>query len=140
MAILSLEILAGAVWSSLQEKGALKTESVNMDLCQTDLDRCKSCGLCVEFCPKNALAMSHEYNAIGCHPAFLKDVASCNGCALCAEMCPETAIRVYRRTRRSATCTPKHHSRRGGGWFSGMAHDGVATSSVLEWAHLQEER
>jgi 2-oxoglutarate ferredoxin oxidoreductase subunit delta len=62
-------------------------------------DRCKGCGLCVEFCPKDCLSMSEALNRIGYHPAVLLKPDDCTGCALCAQMCPETAIRIYRRAK-----------------------------------------
>ncbi len=62
-------------------------------------DRCKGCGLCVEFCPKSCLGMSDGLNRIGYHAAVLVKADECNGCALCAQMCPETAIRIYRRAK-----------------------------------------
>ncbi|MFH0982347.1 MAG: 4Fe-4S binding protein [Planctomycetota bacterium] len=62
-------------------------------------DRCKGCGLCVEFCPKFCLMMSDSLNRIGYHAATLVKPEECNGCALCAQMCPEIAIRIYRRAK-----------------------------------------
>ena len=68
-----------------------------MENWQVNANRCKGCGLCVEFCPRECLAMSEGLNRIGYHAAVLVKPEECNGCALCAEMCPETAIRIYRR-------------------------------------------
>ena len=61
--------------------------------------RCKGCGLCVEFCPRLLLELSEELNAIGYHPAHLKNPEQCTACALCAQMCPETGISVFRKRR-----------------------------------------
>ena len=60
-------------------------------------DRCKGCGLCVEFCPKDCLRMADELNKIGYHPAELVNEDDCTSCAMCAQPCPETAIFIYRR-------------------------------------------
>ena len=60
-----------------------------------DVDRCKGCGLCVEACPKNILAMSKDkMNAKGHHPAEMMDQEACIGCAFCATMCPDCVITV----------------------------------------------
>ncbi|RMF73884.1 MAG: ferredoxin family protein [Planctomycetota bacterium] len=63
-------------------------------------DRCKGCGLCVEFCPKHCLKLSEELNAIGYHPAELHNADECSACAICANMCPEGGMSVYRPKRR----------------------------------------
>lgn len=70
-----------------------------MDRLCIDTHRCKGCGLCVEFCPKHILELSAELNAIGYHPAQLKNADQCTSCALCAQMCPETGITVHRKRR-----------------------------------------
>ncbi|MBS3818628.1 ferredoxin family protein [bacterium] len=57
-------------------------------------DRCKGCGFCVEYCPKDVLELSKEYNAKGYHPPFIKDEDNCCYCQLCETICPEFAIYV----------------------------------------------
>lgn len=50
------------------------------------LERCKQCGICSHFCPKEALAV---------HPdgtPYLADPEVCTSCRLCEEMCPDWAI------------------------------------------------
>ncbi|MFX1533006.1 MAG: ATP-binding protein [Promethearchaeota archaeon] len=49
---------------------------------------CKSCGICVEFCPRNALAQDEMGKA---YLAFPK---KCNSCRLCELRCPELAIEL----------------------------------------------
>jgi 2-oxoglutarate ferredoxin oxidoreductase subunit delta len=57
-----------------------------------ELNRCKGCGFCVEFCPPRVLAISEEFNAHGYHPPYLVDEAGCTGCDLCGLYCPDFAI------------------------------------------------
>ncbi len=57
-------------------------------------DRCKACGLCVEFCPKDCLALSDKFNPQGYHPVELVNPDECTGCAICAKMCPDVVFKV----------------------------------------------
>ncbi len=59
-------------------------------------DRCKSCSLCVEYCPKDCLEIAEGLNAQGYRPARLKADAECTGCAICARMCPDVVIEVWK--------------------------------------------
>jgi 2-oxoglutarate ferredoxin oxidoreductase subunit delta len=57
---------------------------------------CKACGLCIEACPQDVIALSRErMNAKGYHPAELA-AEGCTGCGICSIVCPEAAIEVYR--------------------------------------------
>ncbi len=58
-------------------------------------EMCKSCGFCVEHCPKGTLAISEKHNSKGYYPAEQVN-EDCNGCAICATMCPEGIIEVFR--------------------------------------------
>ena len=46
---------------------------------------CKGCGVCVEFCPKNALELVKE-------KAQLKENNECVLCGLCEKRCPDYAV------------------------------------------------
>ncbi len=54
--------------------------------------RCKGCGFCVEYCPKNVLEMSEEFNSKGYHPPKVINKLDCVNCGLCEMLCPEFAI------------------------------------------------
>lgn len=58
--------------------------------------RCKSCGYCVKFCPKQLLRIGTSVNEKGYEYAEIVDFDACTGCATCARMCPDGAIEVYR--------------------------------------------
>lgn len=58
-------------------------------------DRCKACGLCVEFCPKGVLGFdNHTMNIMGYHPVILLEKDGCTGCGICGLMCPDLVIQV----------------------------------------------
>lgn len=57
-------------------------------------DICKGCGLCVEFCPREVLALDEEINLLGYRPATLTDADKCNGCGFCYVVCPDLAVEV----------------------------------------------
>ncbi len=62
-----------------------------------DADRCKGCGLCIEFCPRNCLELVRDLNRLGYHPVKFKAAEKCIGCQACTIMCPEAAIELFRR-------------------------------------------
>jgi len=53
-------------------------------------ERCKDCGICFAFCPKNNLQPSKDGS-----PELI-DPEACTGCKLCEYMCPDFAIQVYK--------------------------------------------
>lgn len=57
---------------------------------------CKSCGLCVEICPRKVLAIGDKPNQKGYFAVIPVDEAKCIGCALCGLVCPDVAIEVYK--------------------------------------------
>jgi 2-oxoglutarate ferredoxin oxidoreductase subunit delta len=54
-------------------------------------DRCKGCGYCIEYCPREVLEFSSEFNSKGYHPPVVKP-GRCLNCHYCELICPEFAI------------------------------------------------
>lgn len=55
-------------------------------------DRCKGCGYCIEFCPRQVLEFASKYNAKGYHPPETVRPDDCVNCHYCEIICPEFAI------------------------------------------------
>ena len=60
---------------------------------------CKRCGICVAFCPVEALAQD-ELGAV-----YVKDPDKCTGCQLCELRCPDFAIQVRTSRRKEEKAT-----------------------------------
>jgi len=56
------------------------------------VERCKGCEFCVEYCPKDVLVMSADFNAKGYHYPEVKKSGECVECNLCQVICPDFAI------------------------------------------------
>ncbi len=54
-------------------------------------ERCKGCGYCIEYCPREVLAFSEGFNAKGYHPPRVVR-ENCLNCHYCELLCPEFAI------------------------------------------------
>ena len=63
-----------------------------------DNNRCKSCYICTETCPKKLIRKSEKTNRLGDYMVEFDDPkGECIGCAMCAKRCPDMAItEVYR--------------------------------------------
>ena len=57
---------------------------------------CKSCGYCIEACPKKVLEFATHFNASGFYPVRIVKKDECTGCGMCYQVCPEVAIEVSR--------------------------------------------
>ena len=55
-------------------------------------NRCKGCGYCIQFCPRQILELSPKFNQKGYHPPLVKNSDDCVNCHYCEIICPEFAI------------------------------------------------
>ena len=55
-------------------------------------DRCKGCGFCIEFCPREVLEFSDNFNIKGYYPPKVVKPDACVNCHYCEIICPEFAI------------------------------------------------
>lgn len=63
---------------------------------EIDIEICKGCGFCIEFCPNDVLDYSGRVNKQGYQYPIVKPgfEDKCVGCGMCERVCPDFAIRV----------------------------------------------
>ncbi len=59
-------------------------------------ERCKACGYCIKFCPKNVLAFGSKVNSKGYEFVTVATPEACIGCMTCGRVCPDGAIEIYK--------------------------------------------
>lgn len=67
-----------------------------MDKLRFNPEACKSCGYCVEICPKGILELGEGVNKKGYHYVVAKSQENCVSCAMCATVCPDCVIEVWK--------------------------------------------
>ncbi len=59
-----------------------------------DIEQCKGCEFCIEYCPKDVLALSKDFNRKGYHYPVVIKQGACVNCTLCEMICPDFSIFV----------------------------------------------
>lgn len=77
---------------SAQESKVSKKTKMPRGVVYIIAERCKGCNFCIEFCPRNVLAQSSEFNEKGYHPPYVANPDECTNCQMCYMVCPEFAI------------------------------------------------
>jgi len=62
---------------------------------EVDANRCKACGLCVEFCPKDCFEAAEGLNPLGVVPMRYRADSDCTACGNCGLMCPDQALKIW---------------------------------------------
>jgi 2-oxoglutarate ferredoxin oxidoreductase subunit delta len=63
---------------------------LNVKEVKVDRIKCKSCGICIDLCPKKVL----KENETG--DVYVENISGCIGCMICENECPDFAIKVYK--------------------------------------------
>ena len=59
-----------------------------------DKEQCKGCEFCIEYCPRDVLELSPDFNRKGYHYPIILKQGACVDCGLCEMICPEFSIFV----------------------------------------------
>jgi len=74
--------------------GELMSAEQSEPLIVVDERYCKGCGICVHFCPRQALKPAEKVNAQGYYVPYLARPDACSACRQCELLCPDFAIFV----------------------------------------------
>ncbi len=85
-----------ALWRS----GTLPLINSTYHLAVIDSESCTGCGICVEWCPTDAIILNEQELA-------QRDEKACFGCGVCSRFCPEDAISLKEGLRRVFIMPPR---------------------------------
>jgi len=84
----------------LWRSGTLPLINSTYHLSMIDADACTGCGICLEWCPADAIALSEAGLAV-------RDENACFGCGVCARFCLEEAISLKEGLRKVFILPPR---------------------------------
>lgn len=76
---------------SLQKKDRLSDRKTKFKIKILE-ERCKGCGLCIYFCPKDVLDFSEKRNQQGYKIVYIKNLEECTLCGICYLVCPDVVF------------------------------------------------
>jgi len=85
---------------NLWRNGTLPLINSTYHLSVIDTESCTGCGICVEWCPTDAIMLNEEGLA-------QRDENACFGCGVCSRFCPEEAISLKEDFRRVFIMPPR---------------------------------
>ena len=85
---------------NLWRSGTLPLINSTYHLSVIDTESCTGCGICVEWCPTDAIMLNEEGVA-------QRDENACFGCGVCSRFCPEEAISLKEGLRRVFIMPPR---------------------------------
>ena len=80
------------LWRKPLDAGKIKIPRAEIHIIKERCKGGKGCNFCIEFCPREVLEESEEFNEKGFHPPRVKDENNCVLCGFCEAVCPEFAI------------------------------------------------
>ena len=84
----------------LWREGTLPLINSTYHLSLIDREACSGCGICVDWCPTDAIALDADGLA-------QRDESACLGCGVCARFCPEEAIVLKEQLRKVFIMPPQ---------------------------------
>ncbi len=84
----------------LWREGTLPLINSTYHLSVIDIEACTGCGICLDWCPTDAISLNEEGSA-------QLDESSCLGCGVCSRFCPEEAISLKEGLRKVFILPPR---------------------------------
>lgn len=71
-----------------------------MQKIRLSLEKCKACYYCIQFCPKEAIAISSERNKKG-YQTIMVEQEKCVQCGICYLVCPDYVFEILERVKKN---------------------------------------
>lgn len=81
--------IEGISFRNYREFGAMDVSNWRVNTPKVQQESCVSCGLCVSYCPENAISLDGKRKPV-------INFTFCKGCGICAHECPTESIEMVR--------------------------------------------